>query len=303
MNVFNSIDKLIGRTPILELCRLESDLGLSSRLFAKLEYLNPTGSAKDRASLYMLNVAEAQGLIGKGSVIIEPTSGNTGIGLACIGARRGYRVIIVMPDTMSKERIKSMELYGAEVVLTDGKYGMSGAIEKAKSLSLEIPNSFIPSQFDNKSNSLAHLETTGPEIYEDMDGQIDYFVCAVGTGGTITGVGEYLKSKSKDIKIVAVEPQGSPFLSRGIKGSHKIQGIGAGFAPSILNQEIYDEIITVSDEDAYKYTSLVCKSEGACVGLSSGAVLSAGIELAKRESGKNIVMLFPDTGLRYLSEF
>lgn len=302
MNIYKSVESLIGKTPILELCNFERELCTGSELFAKLELFNPAGSSKDRAALYMLNMAERSGLLKRGDTIIEPTSGNTGIGLACIGAVRGYNVIIVMPDTMSKERIKTMELYGARVVLSDGRLGMAGAIEKANELKGEIPNSFIPSQFDNENNSLAHFEQTGPEIYSDMDGEIDFFVCAVGTGGTVSGVGRYLKGKNKDIKIVAVEPQGSPFLSKGEKGAHKIQGIGAGFIPKILDTEIYDEIITVSDENAYKYARELCKREGIFAGLSSGAVLCAGIEIAKRERGKKIVMLFPDTGMRYLSE-
>jgi len=274
-----------------------------AKIIAKLEYLNPAGSVKDRAALYMINDAENKGLLTKDSVIIEPTSGNTGIGLCAVAAARGYKVIIVMPETMSIERRLLMKAYGAELVLTDGAKGMQGAIEKANELAKEIPSSFIPGQFVNPANAKAHFETTGPEIYEDIDGNIDIFVAGVGTGGTITGVGEYLKSKNKDIKIVAVEPCDSPFLSQGKAGSHKLQGIGAGFVPEVLNTKIYDEIITVTNEDAFAAGRLIGRSEGVLVGISSGAALHAAIELAKRKENKdkNIVVLLPDTGDRYLS--
>ncbi len=302
-NIYTSVDMLIGRTPLLELCNIEKKLGLSAKIIAKLEYLNPAGSVKDRAALYMINDAENKGLLSKESVIIEPTSGNTGIGLCSVAAARGYKVIIVMPETMSIERRQLMKAYGAELVLTDGAKGMQGAIEKANELAKDIPNSFIPGQFVNPANAKAHFETTGPEIYDETDGKVDVFVAGVGTGGTITGVGEYLKSKNKDIKIVAVEPCDSPFLSQGKAGSHKLQGIGAGFVPEVLNTDIYDEIITVSSEDAFETGRLIGKTEGVLVGISSGAALYAAIELAKRSEnkGKNIVVLLPDTGDRYLS--
>jgi len=302
-NIYTSVDMLIGRTPLLELCNIEKKLALLAKIIAKLEYLNPAGSVKDRAALYMINDAENKGLLTKDSVIIEPTSGNTGIGLCAVAAARGYKVIIVMPETMSIERRLLMKAYGAELVLTDGAKGMQGAIEKANELAKEIPSSFIPGQFVNPANAKAHFETTGPEIYEDIDGNIDIFVAGVGTGGTITGVGEYLKSKNKDIKIVAVEPCDSPFLSQGKAGSHKLQGIGAGFVPEVLNTKIYDEIITVTNEDAFAAGRLIGRSEGVLVGISSGAALHAAIELAKRKENKdkNIVVLLPDTGDRYLS--
>lgn len=301
--IYKSVDQLIGKTPLLELTNIEKELELNARILAKIEYFNPAGSVKDRVALSMINEAEKSGVLKKGSVIIEPTSGNTGIGLASVAAARGYKVIIVMPDSMSKERRILMKAYGAELVLTDGSKGMKGAIEKAKELEKEIPNSFIAGQFDNPANPKAHFETTGPEIYEDTDGELDLFVCGVGTGGTITGVGEYLKSKNKRIKIVAVEPESSPVLSKGKSGPHKIQGIGAGFVPNVLNTKIYDDIITVSNEDAFRTGRLVGKKEGFLVGISSGAALYAAIELAKREENKNktIVVLLPDTGDKYLS--
>jgi len=301
--IYKSVDQLIGKTPLLELTNIEKELELNARILAKIEYFNPAGSVKDRVALSMINEAEKSGVLKNGSVIIEPTSGNTGIGLASVAAARGYKVIIVMPDSMSKERRILMKAYGAELVLTDGSKGMKGAIEKAKEFEKEIPNSFIAGQFDNPANPKAHFETTGPEIYEDTDGELDLFVCGVGTGGTITGVGEYLKSKNKRIKIVAVEPESSPVLSKGKSGPHKIQGIGAGFVPNVLNTKIYDDIITVSNEDAFRAGRLVGKKEGFLVGISSGAALYAAIELAKREENKNktIVVLLPDTGDRYLS--
>ncbi len=302
-NIFTSVDQLIGHTPLLELTHLEKEYDLKAKVLAKLEYLNPAGSAKDRVAKAMIDDAENKGILKSDSVIIEPTSGNTGIGLAAVAAARGYRVIIVMPDTMSMERRQLMKAYGAELVLSDGKKGMTGAIEKAEELKKSIPNSFIPAQFDNPANPAAHFATTGPEIYEDTDGEVDIFVAGVGTGGTITGIGEYLKSKNPNIKIVAVEPATSAVLSTGKAGAHGIQGIGAGFIPSILNTEIYDEILPVSNEDAYHFGREMAKKEGVLVGISSGAALYAAIELAKRQenSGKNIVVLLPDTGDRYLS--
>lgn len=302
-NIYTSVEQLVGRTPLLELTKLEKEYNLEAKLFAKLEYLNPAGSAKDRIALKMLEDAEERGVINKDSVIIEPTSGNTGIGLAAMAGAKGYRVIIVMPDSMSAERRILMTAYGAELVLTEGAKGMKGAIEKAQMLAKEIPGSFIPGQFDNPANAKAHFETTGPEIYSDTDGCVDFFVAGVGTGGTITGVGEYLKSKKPTVKIVAVEPAGSPYLSEGKAGLHKIQGIGAGFIPKVLNTEIFDEIITVEDEDAFEVGRIVGKKEGILVGISSGAALWAAIEVAKRpeNSNKNIVVLLPDTGDRYLS--
>ena len=301
--IYKSADELIGRTPLLELTNIEITLDLKAKVLAKLEYLNPAGSAKDRVAKAMIDEAEKTGELTAESVIIEPTSGNTGIGLACVAASRGYRVIIVMPETMSVERRQIMKAYGAELVLSDGSKGMSGAIEKAEELAKEIPDSFIPGQFVNPANSKAHRETTGPEIYEDTDGNVDIFVAGVGTGGTITGVGEYLKSQNPKIKIIAVEPESSPFLSKGKAGAHKIQGIGAGFVPEVLNTKIYDEIITVTNEDAFATGKLIGKSEGILVGISSGAATWAAIELAKREenAGKNIIVLLPDTGDRYLS--
>ena len=302
-NIYNSIDKLIGNTPLLELTNIEKKYNLKAKLLAKLEYLNPAGSVKDRVALAMINDMEQNGLLKPDSVIIEPTSGNTGIGLACVGAARGYRVIIVMPDSMSIERQQLMKAYGAELVLTEGAKGMSGAIKKAEQLKAEIPNSFIAGQFVNPANPKAHFDTTGPEIYRDTDGKVDVFVAGVGTGGTITGTGKYLKSKNPDIKIVAVEPAASPLLSSGTAASHKIQGIGANFVPEVLNTDIYNEIITVTDEDAFESGRLIGKTEGVLVGISSGAALWAAIEVAKRDenNGKTIVVLLPDTGDRYLS--
>lgn len=301
--IYKSADELIGRTPLLELTKIEKSLDLKAKVLAKLEYFNPAGSAKDRVAKAMIDEAEKTGELTPDSVIIEPTSGNTGIGLASVAASRGYRVIIVMPETMSVERRQIMKAYGAELVLSDGKKGMPGAIEKAEELAKEIPNSFIPGQFVNPANAKAHRETTGPEIYEDTDGNVDIFVAGVGTGGTITGVGEYLKSKNPNIKIIAVEPQSSPFLSEGKAGAHKIQGIGAGFVPEVLNTSIYDEVITVSDEDAFEMGRMIGKKEGVLVGISSGAAAFAAVEIAKlpENAGKNIVVLLPDTGDRYLS--
>lgn len=302
-NIYTSAEQLIGRTPLLELKNTERELNLHAKLFAKLEYFNPAGSTKDRAALYMIDEAEKCGKLKKGSVIIEPTSGNTGIGLALVAAARGYRLIIVMPDSMSVERRKLIAAYGAELVLTDGALGMSGAIAKAEELAREIPDSFIPDQFANPANALAHKLTTGPEIYDDLDGKVDIFVAGVGTGGTITGVGEFLKSKNPDIKVVAVEPKDSPVLSGGKAGTHGLQGIGANFVPSLLNTEIYDEIITVSTDEAYEMSRLIGKKEGVLVGISSGAAAYAAVSLARRpeNTGKNIVVLLPDTGDRYLS--
>ncbi len=301
--IYSSIDQLIGHTPLLELTHLEKIYDLKAHVVAKLEALNPAGSVKDRVALEMILDAENTGKLTKESVIIEPTSGNTGIGLAAVAAARGYRVIIVMPDTMSVERRQLMKAYGAELVLSEGKAGMKGAIAKAEELAQQIPNSFIPGQFENPANPAAHRKTTGPEIYQDTDGKIDIFVAGVGTGGTITGVGEYLKSQNPDIQIVAVEPATSAVLSTGIPGSHKIQGIGAGFVPKTLNTQIYDEILPVSDEDAFSTGKMIGKHEGFLVGISSGAAAFAAITLAKRpeNAGKTIVVLFPDTGDRYLS--
>ena len=301
--IYTSADQLIGNTPLLELTHIEKALGLKAKLVAKLEYFNPAGSVKDRIAKEMLDEAEASGKLKPDSVIIEPTSGNTGIGLASVAAARGYRIIIVMPDTMSVERRQLMKAYGAELVLTEGSKGMKGAIAKAEELAAEIPNGFIPGQFVNPANPEAHRKSTGPEIYKDTAGKVDIFVAGVGTGGTITGVGEYLKSKNPAIKIVAVEPATSAVLSTGVAGPHKIQGIGAGFVPDILNTAIYDEIIPVSNEDAFATGKLIGKSEGVLVGISSGAVAFAAIELAKRpeNAGKTIVALLPDTGDRYLS--
>lgn len=301
--IYRSADELIGGTPLMELTHIEKELGLKAKILAKLEYFNPAGSVKDRIAKAMIDDAEEKGLLKKGSVIIEPTSGNTGIGLASVAAARGYRIIIVMPETMSVERRQIMKAYGAELVLTEGAKGMKGAIAKADELAKEIPNSFIPGQFVNPANPKAHFEHTGPEIYEDTNGNVDVFVAGVGTGGTITGVGEYLKSKKPDVKVVAVEPATSAVLSTGVAGAHKIQGIGAGFVPDVLDTKVYDEIIPVSNEDAFATGKLIGKKEGVLVGISSGAALSAAIELAKRpeNAGKNIVVLFPDTGDRYLS--
>lgn len=303
MKIYKSADELIGNTPLLELVNIEKKFNLKAKLFAKLEFMNVSGSAKDRVAKAMILDAEKSGKLKKDSVIIEPTSGNTGIGLASVGTSHGYKVIIVMPDTMSKERQLLIKAYGAELVLTDGTKGMKGAIEKAESLAKEIPNSFIPDQFSNPSNPKVHKETTGPEIWNDTDGKVDIFVAGVGTGGTITGVGEFLKEKNPNIKIVAVEPEDSPLLSKGIAGSHKIQGIGANFVPKILNTDIYDEIITIKNEEAFDAKNLLGTTEGILVGISSGASLSAAIKLAQREenAGKNIVAFFVDTGERYLS--
>ncbi len=301
--IYTSADQLIGKTPLLELTHIEKKHNLKAKIFAKLEYFNPAGSVKDRIAKAMIDDAEQKGLLKEGSVIIEPTSGNTGIGLASVAAARGYRIIIVMPETMSVERRQIMKAYGAELVLTDGTKGMKGAIEKADELSKEIPNSFIPGQFVNEANPKAHFETTGPEIFEDTDGNVDFFVAGVGTGGTITGVGKYLKSKLPKVKVVAVEPKSSAVLSTGVAGPHKIQGIGAGFVPKVLDTDIYDEIIPVENEDAFAMGKEVGRNEGVLVGISSGAALWAAIEVAKRpeNEGKNIVVLFPDTGDRYLS--
>lgn len=302
-NIYTSADQLIGNTPLLELTHIEKELNLKAKILAKLEYFNPAGSVKDRIAKKMIDDAEKSGILKENSVIIEPTSGNTGIGLCLIAASRGYRIIIVMPETMSAERRQLMKAYGAELVLTEGSKGMKGAIEKANELAKEIPDSFIPGQFVNPSNPQAHIETTGPEIYKDTDGKVDIFVAGVGTGGTITGVGKYLKEQNENIKIVAVEPSSSPVLSKGTAGPHKIQGIGAGFVPDVLDTKIYDEIIAVENEDAFEAGRLIGKKEGVLVGISSGASLWASIELAKREenTGKTIVALLPDTGDRYLS--
>ena len=301
--IYTSADQLIGKTPLLELVHIEKELGLEAKILAKLEYFNPAGSVKDRIAKAMIDDAEASGKLKPGSVIIEPTSGNTGIGLASVAAARGYRIIIVMPETMSVERRQLMKAYGAELVLTEGAKGMKGAIAKADELAKEIPNSFIPGQFVNPANPAVHRATTGPEIWEDTDGQVDIFVAGVGTGGTVTGVGEYLKSQNPNVKVVAVEPAGSPVLSKGTPGAHKIQGIGAGFVPEVLNTGVYDEIITVENETAFATGKKIGKSEGVLVGISSGAAVSAAIELAKRpeNKGKTIVALLPDTGDRYLS--
>ena len=301
--IYTSADQLIGKTPLLELVHLEKELGLEAKILAKLEYFNPAGSVKDRIAKAMIDDAESKGLLKPGSVIIEPTSGNTGIGLASVAAARGYRIIIVMPETMSVERRQLMKAYGAELVLTEGAKGMKGAIAKADELAKEIPDSFIPGQFVNPANPAVHRATTGPEIWEDTDGKVDIFVAGVGTGGTITGVGEYLKSQNPNVKVVAVEPATSPVLSKGTPGAHKIQGIGAGFVPDVLNTGVYDEIITVENEAAFATGKKIGKSEGVLVGISSGAAVSAAIELAKRpeNKGKTIVALLPDTGDRYLS--
>ncbi|MCI5811665.1 MAG: cysteine synthase A [Clostridiales bacterium] len=301
--IYTSADQLIGKTPLLELVHLEKKYGLKARVLAKLEYLNPAGSVKDRVAKAMIDDAEQRGVLKAGSTIIEPTSGNTGIGLASVAAARGYRLIIVMPDTMSVERRQLMKAYGAELVLSEGAKGMKGAIEKAEALAKEIPNSFIAGQFVNPANPKAHFETTGPEIYADTDGQVDFFVAGVGTGGTITGVGHYLKSKRPDIKVVAVEPASSAVLSTGVAGPHKIQGIGAGFVPAVLDTGVYDEIIPVQNEDAFAAGKEIGHTEGVLVGISSGAAVWATIEVAKRpeNEGKTIVVLLPDTGDRYLS--
>ena len=302
-NVYTSADQLIGRTPLLELTHIEKAEGLKAHIYGKLEYFNPAGSVKDRIAKAMIDNAEAKGALKAGSVIIEPTSGNTGIGLASVAAARGYRIIIVMPETMSVERRQLMKAYGAELVLTEGAKGMKGAIAKADELAKEIPNSFIPGQFVNPANPEVHKKTTGPEIWEDLDGKVDILVAGVGTGGTVTGTGQYLKSKKADVKVVAVEPAGSPVLSKGTAGAHKIQGIGAGFVPDVLDTGVYDEIITVENQDAFATGRQIGHQEGVLVGISSGAAVWAAIELAKRpeNEGKNIVVILPDTGDRYLS--
>ena len=301
--IYTSADQLIGHTPLLELTHIEKDADLSAKLLAKLEYFNPAGSVKDRIAKAMIDDAEASGKLKPGSVIIEPTSGNTGIGLAAVAAAKGYRIIIVMPETMSVERRQLMKAYGAELVLSEGAKGMKGAIAKADELAKEIPNSFIPGQFVNPANPKAHIATTGPEIWDDTDGRVDIFVAGVGTGGTITGVGQYLKSKDPGVKVVAVEPAASPVLSKGTAGAHKIQGIGAGFVPDVLDTRVYDEIIAVENDDAFATGRLIGYKEGVLVGISSGAAVWAAIQLAKRpeNAGKNIVVLLPDTGDRYLS--
>ena len=301
--IYTSADQLIGKTPLLKLTHIEAEQQLGAKLLAKLEYLNPAGSVKDRIGKAMIDDAEAKGILKPGSVIIEPTSGNTGIGLASVAAARGYRIIIVMPETMSVERRQIMQAYGAELVLTDGTKGMKGAIEKADELAREIPNSFVPGQFVNPANPKAHYESTGPEIWEDTDGKVDIFVAGVGTGGTLTGTGRYLKERNPHIKVAAVEPAASPVLSKGVAGPHKIQGIGAGFVPQVLDTKIYDEIITVDNDDAFAAGKLVGRKEGILVGISAGAAVWAAMELAKRPEnvGKNIVVLLPDTGDRYLS--
>ena len=301
--VYTSADQLVGKTPLLELGHIEKAEGLEAKVLGKLEYFNPAGSVKDRIAKAMIDDAEQKGLLKDGSVIIEPTSGNTGIGLASVAAARGYRIIIVMPETMSVERRQLMKAYGAELVLSEGAKGMKGAIAKADELAKEIPNAFIPGQFVNPANPKAHVATTGPEIWEDTDGKVDIFVAGVGTGGTVTGVGEYLKSQNPNVKVVAVEPASSPVLSKGVAGSHKIQGIGAGFVPDVLDTKVYDEIIPVENEDAFATGKLIGKKEGVLVGISSGAAVWAAIQLAKRpeNKGKTIVALLPDTGDRYLS--
>lgn len=301
--IYTSMDQMIGRTPLLELCRIQQQLRLDARVLAKLEYLNPAGSVKDRAALSMIRDAEQKGLLKEGSVIVEPTSGNTGIGLAAVAAARGYRVVIVMPETMSLERRQLMRAYGAELVLTEGSKGMSGAVEKAQQLVQQIPGAFLAGQFTNPANPQAHFETTGPEIWQDTEGHVDVFVAGVGTGGTITGVGRYLKSQDPAVRIVGVEPAASPLLSKGTAGPHKIQGIGANFVPQVLDTAIYDELLAVTDQDAFAAGRLMARTEGVLVGISSGAALWAAVELAKRPEnrGKTIVTLLPDTGDRYLS--
>ena len=301
--VYKSVTELIGKTPLVELTNMEKEYNLKARLLAKVEFLNPTGSVKDRAALELVEDAERKGILTADSVIIETTSGNTGIGLAAVALAKGYKAIIVMPDSMSPERIKLMKAYGAEVVLTDGSKGMSGAIEKAVALSKEIPHSFIPDQFNNKANAAAHFKTTGPEIYNDTNGEIDMFVAGIGTGGTITGTGEYLKSQNSNIKVIGVEPEKSPVITKGVSGAHGIQGIGAGFVPKVLDMDFVDEVIALSDEDAYDYARLLGKKEGLLVGISSGAALKVAIEKAKlpENEGKTIVVLLPDSGSRYMS--
>ena len=301
MNVYKSVSELIGKTPLLELTNIEKELGLKSKILAKLEYFNPAGSVKDRVALKMIEDAEENGTLKKGSVIIEPTSGNTGIGLASVAASKGYKLIITMPETMSVERRKLIAAYGAELVLTDGSKGMNGAIEKAEELAREIPDSIVAGQFVNPSNPKAHFETTGPEIWEDTDGTVDFFVVGVGTGGTITGTGEYLKSKNSNIKIIGIEPSDSPVLSGGKAGAHPLQGIGAGFVPDVLNTDVIDEIVTVTGDEAFSASRMLAKNEGVLVGISSGAALHIAIEKAKKEEGKTIVVLLPDLGDRYLS--
>ena len=303
MKVYNSIENLIGKTPILEITKINEFYSLKSKIFAKLESFNPAGSIKDRVALFMLDDAEKQGKIKVGATIIEPTSGNTGIGLASICASRGYKIILTMPDTMSVERINLLKAYGAEVVLTDGKMGMKGAVEKAIELNKEIDNSFIPSQFENPSNPFAHYCTTGPEIWEDLDGEIDYFIAGIGTGGTLSGTGKFLKEKKPSIKIIGVEPESSPLITKGVSGGHKIQGIGANFIPQNFDDSVCDEVLTVSNELAFEYARLMAKKQGVLVGISSGAALAVAVELAKKEenAGKNIVVIMPDTGDRYLS--
>lgn len=301
--VFKSFADLIGNTPLVELGNLKNKLGLKANIFAKLEFLNPAGSVKDRVALSMITDAEQKGLLQKGGTVIEATSGNTGIGLAAVCTAKGYNCIIVMPDSMSVERIKIIESFGAKVILTEGKYGMSGAIEKAEEIKAQTENSIIAGQFYNPANPKAHFETTGPEIFTDIDGKVDMLVCGVGSGGTISGTGKYLKSKIADIKVIAVEPESSPVLTKGVSGAHKIQGIGANFVPENLDRDIYDTVLTVSDEDAFNYARLICKTEGLSVGISAGAALSAAVSLAKESDaeGKNIVVIFPDTASRYLS--
>lgn len=301
--VFKSFADLIGNTPLVELGNLKNKLGLKANIFAKLEFLNPAGSVKDRVALSMITDAEQKGLLQKGGTVIEATSGNTGIGLAAVCTAKGYNCIIVMPDSMSVERIKIIESFGAKVVLTEGKYGMSGAIEKAEEIKAQTENSIIAGQFYNPANPKAHFETTGPEIFADLEGKVDMLVCGVGSGGTISGTGKYLKSKIADIKVIAVEPESSPVLTKGVSGAHKIQGIGANFVPENLDRDIYDTVLTVSDEDAFNYARLICKTEGLSVGISAGAALSAAVSLAKESDaeGKNIVVIFPDTASRYLS--
>lgn len=302
-NIYSSADLLIGHTPLLELSHIEKEFGLKAKIFAKLEYFNPAGSVKDRVAKAMLDEAEKSGKIKAGATIIEPTSGNTGIGLASVGVARGYKVIIVMPETMSVERRQIIKAYGAEIVLTDGSKGMKGAIAKAEEIHAATPGSFIPGQFVNPANPKAHYDSTGPEIWEDTDGKVDWFVAGVGTGGTVTGVGKFLKEKKSGVKIAAVEPASSPVLSTGVAGPHKIQGIGAGFVPDVLDKDVYDEVVRVANEDAFAYGKLVGRKEGVLVGISSGAALWAAVEIAKRpeNDGKQIVVLFPDTGDRYLS--
>ena len=301
--IYKSIDQLIGHTPLLELIHIEKKFNTKGKILAKLEYFNPAGSAKDRIAKVMIDDAEQEGKLKEGSTIIEPTSGNTGIGLASVAAARGYKIIMVMPETMSIERRQIMKAYGAELVLTEGSKGMKGAIEKADEIAKKIPNSWIAGQFVNPSNPKAHFESTGPEIWDDTDGKVDYFVAGVGTGGTLTGVGSYLKSKNEKIKIIAVEPAGSPILSKGISGTHKIQGIGAGFVPDVLDTKVYDEVYTVEDDDSFKYGKILNSTEGFLVGISAGAALKVAIDLAQKEEnkGKNIVVLFPDNGDKYLS--